>query len=494
MNNSIPLSSVDACKSMEEKLLLLQPDKNYDLNERDYAHLFATVIHSYLRPNVSSKFWKYYDGTRWTDDEGNVKIRQAMKLFSIELYKYACSNVSPNNEEYFDFVMDLSSRNKRNTLIKDASDVYPVSYDDFDTNPYLFNCQNGTLNLYNGSFHPHRAEDMISQIANAHYDPNATSPILDDFFNKIFCGDQSLIEYVSTVLGYSLSGLTTEECLFLFLGETTRNGKSTLLNLFAYMLGNSKGYAVNVDVATFAQKKYMNGSAPSGDIARLRNSRFAVASEPPQDFVMDEAKLKAFTGRDTITARKLRESEQEFIPTFKIFIGTNHRPEITDDSIIESNRLRVIPFNHHFTADEQDKTLKDKLMQPNELSALLNFCLKGFALYANADGLQEPPVVLNAISEYQTQGQILQTFFDTELISESGACVPLPKFYPLYSKWCEENAFTPMPKHQVNKCMRAKGLFKNSGTYQGKTERNILMGYRLKTEKDTAPTQAQCPF
>ena len=104
---------------------------------------------------------------------------------------------------------------------------------------------------------------------------------------------------------------------------------------------------------------------------------------------MDEAKLKAFTGRDTITARNLRESEQEFIPTFKIFIGTNHRPEIMDDSIIESNRLRVIPFNHHFTVAEQDKNLRTKLMQPNELSALLNFCLKGFTQYLSErnDGL-----------------------------------------------------------------------------------------------------------
>lgn len=493
MQNNISLSTVDACNTMEEKMLLIKPEQNFELNERDYAHLFAMVIHSYLRPNVSSKWWKYYDGTRWIDDEGNVKLKQAMKHFSIELYKYACNNVAPSDEEYFEFVMDMSARNKRNSLIKDAADVYPVSNDDFDTNPYLFNCQNCTIDLRTMQYHQHTPNDMITQIANVMFNPNAQSQLLNDFFQKIFCHDQTLIDYVSTVLGYSLSGLTNEECLFIFLGETTRNGKSTLLNLFSYMLGNGKGYAVNVDVATFAQKKFMNGSSPTSDIARLRGSRFAVASEPPQDFIMDESKLKAFTGRDTITARKLRESEQEFIPTFKIFIGTNHRPEIKDDSLIESNRLRVIPFNHHFTVEEQDKNLKEKLSQPNELSALLNFCLNGFRKYMQC-GLVEPPAVLTAISEYQTQGQILQTFFDTVLFPAPGEGVPLPRFYPQYVKWCNDNAFTPMQKHEVNKCLRAKGIYKASGTYNGKTERNILVGYSL-TKKDTEPpTDDSMPF
>ena len=442
MNHNISLSAIDNCKTMEEKLLLIQPEKTYELNERDYAHLFATVVHSYLRPNVSKKFWKYYDGLRWVDDEGNIKLKQQMKLFSIELYKYACSNVSPNDEDYFEFILDMTARTKRNTLIKDASDVYPVSNDDFDKNPYLFNCQNVTIDLQTGKAHLHTPDDMITQVANVYYDPSAVSPLLDDFFQKIFCGDNSLINYVST----------------------------------------------------FAQKKFMNGSAPSGDIARMRGSRFAVASEPPQDFIMDEAKLKAFTGRDTITARNLRESEQEFIPTFKIFIGTNHRPEIMDDSIIESNRLRVIPFNHHFTVAEQDKNLRTKLMQPNELSALLNFCLKGFAQYAQ-HGLVEPVAVKQAIDEYQTQGQILQTFFDSELQESPGAVIPLPKFYPLYEKWCNDNAFTPMPKHKVNQCMRAKGIFKASGTYNHKTERNLLVGYSLtKKEAQTSVKDAELPF
>ena len=494
INLPVTLEAIDACSSMEEKFLLIQPEKTYELNERDYAHLFATVVHSYLRPNVSKKFWKYYDGLRWVDDEGNIKLKQQMKLFSIELYKYACSNVSPNDEDYFEFILDMTARTKRNTLIKDAYDVYPVSNDDFDKNPYLFNCQNVTIDLQTSNIHPHTPDDMITQVANVYYDPSAVSPLLDDFFQKIFCGDNALINYVSTVLGYSLSGLTSEECMFIVLGETTRNGKSTLLNTFAYMLGNSQGYAVNVDVSTFAQKKFMNGSAPSGDIARMRGSRFAVASEPPQDFIMDEAKLKAFTGRDTITARNLRESEQEFIPTFKIFIGTNHRPEIMDDSIIESNRLRVIPFNHHFTVAEQYKNLRTKLMQPNELSALLNFCLKGFSQYAQ-HGLVEPVAVKQAIDEYQTQGQILQTFFNSELYESPGAVIPLPKFYPLYEKWCNDNAFTPMPKHKVNQCMRAKGIFKASGTYNHKTERNLLVGYSLtKKEAQTSVKDAELPF
>jgi putative DNA primase/helicase len=259
------------------------------------------------------------------------------------------------------------------------------------------------------------------------------------------------------------------------------------------MLGGTAGYAKSCDISTLAKKKNSNGSGPSSDICRLKGSRFVIASEPSADFELDEAKVKSLTGNDKITARMLYSNDIEFVATFKIFIATNHKPNIADDSIIDSNRLKVIPFNRHFTPDEQKKNLKERLCFPDVLSALFNKCLQGWSQF-NQNGLAEPQAVKNATASYQTSGQILQVYLDTELIQEAGATITLAIYYSTYVAWCVENGFIPMSREKVNNYVRTKGMFKSSATINGKTMRNILIGYRFKTEKDTEYVQIQCPF
>ena len=476
-------NELDFCQTMQDKFHLKPPELCYELNERGISKLFSEITHPYLLYNVSQKKWMYYNGKHWEVDEGNVFVQREMKLFSHELLKYAVNEVGMANEEFLEFVQSLGGAAKRKTLIKDAIDNNFVTEDAFDNNIYLFNCQNGTFDLRTQQLLPHNPKDMITKISKGFYVPGATSPILDNFMNDIFCGDTDLINYMYRVLGYCLSGLNNQECFFILLGETTRNGKSTLLNTFSFLLGENAGYSRNADISSFAQKKSSNGSAPSSDICRLRGSRFVIASEPAPDFVLDESKVKSFTGQDAINARMLYANNIEFKPTFKILIGTNHRPNISDDSVLESNRLRVIPFNRHFSVDEQNKSLKERLILPDVLSALLNKSINGFAEFQQI-GLSEPEAVINATAQYQTQGQILQLFFDSQLIKEPGAVIPLAVFYPFYLSWCTENGFTPLTREKTNSYMRSKNLFKATATIDGKTIRNILSGYRLKTEKD----------
>ncbi len=474
---------LDLCTSMYDKFKLKPPELCYDLNERDFSRLFAEVTRPYLRYNTSILKWMYYNGRYWETDASGVNVQRCMKEFSFELLKYATNEIGMANEEFLEYVKELGSASKRKTLIKDATDVFCISNDEFDNNPFLFNCQNGTFNLKTMKLQPFNADDKITKISRVIYNPNKTSQVLDTFMNDIFCDDRSLINYVYEILGYSLSGINNQECFWILLGETTRNGKSTLLNTFSYMLGEHDGYATNCDISTLAKNKKRSGSSPSSDIARLKGARFVVASEPSADFELDEAKVKAFTGNDRITARMLYSNDIEFQPTFKIFIGTNHRPNVSDDSILDSHRLKVIPFNRHFSPDEQKRGLKDHLKHPDIISAFFNQCLQGWMRFKN-NGLTEPSAVINATAAYQTTGQILQLYFDSQLVKEVGAVTPLAAFYPLYVAWCGENGFTPMSREKVNAYMRSRGLFKATATISSKTVRNILNGYRLKGSAD----------
>ena len=87
------------------------------------------------------------------------------------------------------------------------------------------------------------------------------------------------------------------------------------------------------------------------------------------------------TGNNILTARFLRENSFEFKPQFKLFIDTNHLPQISDMTLFESDRIKIIPFNRHFTAEERDIDLKSFFAKPENLSGILNWCLEGFRLY-----------------------------------------------------------------------------------------------------------------
>ena len=73
-------------------------------------------------------------------------------------------------------------------------------------------------------------------------------------------GDKDLITYLQKALGYALTGDTSEECLFLLYGPTTRNGKSTVIETFMALMG---GYGKAAGADTFALKQNWNNAAPS---------------------------------------------------------------------------------------------------------------------------------------------------------------------------------------------------------------------------------------
>lgn len=115
-------------------------------------------------------------------------------------------------------------------------------------------------------------------------------------------------------------------------------------------------------------------------------------SEPGKQMVLSASLVKTLTGRDTINARFLNENSFEFVPQFKLFINTNHLPKVTDPTVFDSGRVKVIPFNRHFSEEEQDKSLKHKLRQAENMSGILNWCLDGLWMMRET-GLEAPPAV-----------------------------------------------------------------------------------------------------
>ncbi len=163
------------------------------------------------------------------------------------------------------------------------------------------------------------------------------------------------------------------------------------------------------------------------------------------------------TGNNTLTARYLRENSFEFKPQFKLFIDTNHLPQISDMALFDSDRIRILPFNRHFTADERDIDLKSFFAEPENLSGILNWCLEGFRLYQK-EGLKMPGSVAKATSDYRDQSDRLSMFTKQCLKKEAGQELRSSAIYERYKRWCGENGFKYENAANFRKKMETAGF------------------------------------
>lgn len=155
---------------------------------------------------------------------------------------------------------------------------------------------------------------------------------------------------------------------------------------------------------------------------------------------IDASLTKQMTGNNILTARFLRENSFEFKPQFKLFIDTNHLPQISDMTLFESDRIKIIPFNRHFTAEERDIDLKSFFAKTENLSGILNWCLEGFKLYM-VEGLDMPDSVETATREYRQQSDRIMMFTSQCVRKEIGQELRGAAVYSRYKTWCAENGF-----------------------------------------------------
>lgn len=452
-------------------------------DEITLGRLFSDVFRDVARYNTTAREWYVYDGIVWKCDTESMIVEQYAKMLQGALMVYSTGLQNESNQDdvvrYQKFIASLGARGKRMTMINDARSLNFVSADDFDRDPYLFNCQNCVIDLRTLKRLDHDPALLLSMVSNVYYDKDAHPQLFLKFLDEVMKGNVDVINYLQMIFGYALTGENTQEQFYLCYGSTTRNGKSTLLDVIGYMFGT---YGKNIQPETLAQKD-KNSRSASGDIARLNGCRFLQMSEPPKRMKFDVALLKTLLGRDRITARHIYEREFEFVPVFKLFINSNYLPIVADDTLFSSGRVKVIPFDRHFEPEEQDRTLKRRLKARENISGLFNWCLEGLRrYYQSEERLIEPEAVLIATGNYRKQSDKIQNFINDCLDENVGKCTSVKDCYEVYGQWCRESGFGVENKSNFIDELKTKGLYATSGTVGGRTVRNVVRDYTLSYE------------
>ena len=477
-----------------EALRALQPELNprYLSTDIGNSRLYSDYYSGVARYVPERKLWYIFRGKRWEPDIGGLKAMELCKKLANALMVYAF-NISDEQlrKDYIDRCKKWQARRTRETILKDAQGVYPIPMDAFDTDPFLFNCQNGTIHLKDMTFLPHAPEDKITKISDVIYDPDARCDRFDRFVDEIMSGDQDRARFLQRSLGYALSGDTRFECLFILYGATTRNGKGTLMESVLRVMGE---YGSTVRPETISMKQNASSQNPTEDIARLAGIRFANISEPSRGLLLNAAQVKSMTGNDTLNARFLHENSFDFQPQFKIYMNTNYLPVITDMTLFSSGRIMIIPFERHFEGDQQDKSLKQTFMLPENQSAILNWLLEGYKAL-KLEGLFIPDSVRFATERYRHESDKVGLFIEDEMEPVSNAEERTSAVYDRYKKWCDANGCFAENTRNFKQILAMYGRVERKRPYAGGSETTMLIGFRLRFNTENFPEyKGKIPF
>lgn len=426
------------------------------------------------------KRWFVFNGRAWEPDIGDMAVTHMCKQLAQDLTRYALSLEEETlKASYLKFVSKWMGHCYREIILRDAASVRPVLADAFDRDPWVLNCLNGTLDLRSGSFRAHKPEDMLTNLTGVNYDPEARCPRWESFFDEVMQGDRDRASFLQKALGYSLTGDTSQECLFILYGPTSRNGKGTTMETVVRVMGS---YAKTASPDTIAQKNNANSGAPNEDLARLAGARLVSIAENDKHMKLSAATVKSLTGNDTQKARNMYEGSFEFRPQFKILINTNHLPSTNDPSLFTSGRMKVIPFERHFRLGERDTGLKETLAQPENLSGILNWMLEGLRMY-RAEGLDMPGSVAEATDEYREASDKLGRFLKEEMEAGPDYWVSTTEAHARYQSWCAVNGLYPEGLPNFKSGLAGIAVVKRirpAGADRTAAAINMVAGYRLR--------------
>ena len=360
-------------------------------------------------------------------------------------------------------------------LARHKCEVDTKIFDHHITSIYKLNFQNGTLDMTPGNwqFYVHRREDYLTKVLTFNYNPHMAQDagyLFDAFLEDITCGDKELARYIRKALGLALTAYTKEEAWFLLLGQG-ENGKTTLFDLITFIMGE---YAVRVDEKTISVSN-MNrgGSIASPDIARLKGMRLAVVAETEEGAVLATSRLKDMASGEQVTARYLNRDNFEFYQTHKIFIYTNHIPQVRDNSHGFWRRVSLIPFNYTVPSEKKDKNLIFDLQK--EAEYVLAWMIEGERL-RQQEGMERPVIVQQVTKQYRESQDVLGQFIRDCCVVDAGEWIAARLLQDAFKEWLEkEMNMKPLTTQVVGRMMSDHG-FERKHTREGK----VYIGLRMR--------------
>jgi putative DNA primase/helicase len=431
---------------------VLDPEHLTDMgNSRRLVHLAKDDLRY-----VPQWGWLWWDGRRWARDTSGAAMRCARE--TVQAIRSEATRREDEAEraalEKWAKTSESLARIRAMVELAQSELEFVADVEQFDTDPMLLNCLNGTIDLRTGRLRPHSRADYITKLAPVEYVPDAAHPIWTRYLQTATDGDAEFAAYLQRACGYSLTGLTDEETVFLLLGDG-RTGKTTLAEGMLAIMGE---YGIKVAFDSFLERTRSSVGQAREDIARMVGARLAVACEAADHQRLNEVMLKELSGGDRVTARFLYRDSFTFVPRVKIWLATNHAPRVRDDDNAIWRRLRRLPFEHVIPPEEQDENVKKSITNPAEAGkALLAWAVKGCLAWQQLR-LGMPEIIERKTKELRAEFDPLAEFFQDCCIFGPRYEADARALRETYEEWARENGVSrPVGDRDWSRRLKAKG-------------------------------------
>jgi putative DNA primase/helicase len=436
-------------------------------NEDGDAELFRMLQENQFLYDHGTGQWFFWKGHFWAEDELHQALRAlepVIDLYADEAERLTQWSIAALRRGEDDRAKDLAKeakavtarmrqlqtlKRKQDVLSLSAAGESPIAItgEEWDADPMLLGCLNGVIDLHDGTFRPGQPVDYIKTISPLAWDGILkTASTWEKFLSVVFDENWDLINYLQRLLGYAITGLTTEHILPVLWGKG-RNGKSTLLETIQHVLGDLSG-PIPAEML-LDQDRFRSSAGPSPDIMSLRGKRLVWGNETNEGRKFDQAKVKWLAGGDTLMGRNpYGKRIISFRPTHTLFLSTNHKPKVPGNDYAFWKRIHLIPFEFQFVDDPKeenerpnDPLLLEKLKQ--EGAGILSWLVQGTLKWQKV-GLKPPSTVLSATEEYRQEEDLLGIFLEDTCNFADGLTVQASKLYAAYRQWCEDMGHHPM--------------------------------------------------
>jgi len=456
-------------------------------NKQDYttdmgrSKIFAEKNKDILRWCPDMKSWFFWNGKFWEKDKMIRVMQLAKQTVDKIVYTAARELTEAVGEEE---VKNAKSKFKEATrakferaiksMIELTKDELPINASEFDKDYYLFNCQNGVVDLKTGNLLPHKPEYYITKIAAANYEPGKKFEKFGEFMKLITCKDAELANYFKQIVGMAAVGKVFYEGMAMFHGKG-QNGKSTFINTIVKVFGT---YGGNIKPELLMAQK--DGREPVG-LAEIMGKRLIAAIETEENKRLSASMLKQLASTDPITARRLYENPVTFIPTHTLILATNFLPKVGSIDDGTWRRISVVPFNAQFKGRRDIKGYAD-ILYYHDADAILGWIVEGAMQYiSNRHDIAIPAAVEEATRQYRSAENWIENFIndccDVGDYEESSG-----RLFAAYEQWCRKmNEWTRRQNDFVN-ALAMCGYEKTKDMYGAKWH-----GLKLNDEVEDIP-------
>ena len=404
-------------------------DLSAGFTEISLANRFAKLEAGALRYCPSWHKWLAWDGTRWARDEEFEAERRVEAMVSGMIELATTVDDTKERERVLKELTQYTRRRKLDdvTALAKRRAALVTLPDVLDADPWLFNVENGTVDLRTGRLLKHDPENLITKLAPVEFDPRADCPTWHGFLRHIMNDDDEMLRFLQRAVGYTLAGVTHEHILLFCYGGGA-NGKSTMLEVLLALFGD---YATTIDFETLLHQRYQS-SESRRDLPRLHKARFVSANETPTSARWNERTVKQLTGGDTLSGRWLYQETFNFTPTHTLWCRGTDQPAVRDLTDAFWRRIKLVPFEVRIPEAEQVLDLKEQLCA--ELPGILNWAIEGCRAWQR-DGLRAPARVRKATETYRQEQNVCGDFVAERCTLDPTAWTATAELYAAFRAW-----------------------------------------------------------